>query len=253
MDFYITLPSDGSPNDYAKNTPSKFRNKLPNSIELEGNWSCALVEISYPHSWANVRWEDCQFSVAKDGNAKKNSAFISMTISPGNYEDIGEITSAINDKLSMLKTPEKNIVFKYNKVSRKVTIEVKNGAAVNLDSGLSYILGFRDEKLIEKTAIGRFQINLSGGVTSLFVYSDIITPQVYGNTSVPLLRIVNIDGSDGEEVTKTFSNPHYVTVNRKFFETVDIIISDDHGKPITFESGRCIVKLHFKRVYSKFF
>lgn len=253
MDFYLTLPSNGSQLDYGNNTPSKFRNKLPNSMALDGNWQCALVEINYPHSWNNLTKENVRFAIAKDDAAKRNDSYISMEIDPGFYEAITDVIDAINRKLALAGTAKDNIKFRYNKVTRRVTVEITRGAVVNLFSGLSNILGFGDEKLITVSSTSRFPVNMSGGVTSLFVHSDIITPQVFGNVSQPLLRIVKVEGNDGDEITMTYSNPHYVTVNRKYFESVEVMITDDKGELISFERGRCIVKLHFRRAYSKFF
>jgi len=47
--FYVTLPSDSSPNFFPNNTIASFRTKLAIPIELEPDkWKVGLVEISYP-------------------------------------------------------------------------------------------------------------------------------------------------------------------------------------------------------------
>lgn len=256
MEFYLTLPSDGSPLEYATNVPAKFRNKLPYSIELDGTWMCALVEISYPNSWNNVRKEDNRFAVAKDETAKKNGTFISMEINPGQYDSIGDILGALNTKLQRLGAAKDNILFTYNRITRKVSVKIQNAACIELLPGLANILGFGDEKTLTTTTTARFPVNLSGGVTALYVHTNIISSQIFGNVSVPLLRIVNVDGNygqDGNQITRIYSNPHYVEVNQRHFENIEIVICDDKGEPVVFESGKCIVKLHFRRAFSKFF
>ena len=51
MNFYMTLPSNTKLDG---NTTSNFRVRLPQKIQLDGDWEVALVEIMYPHSWYNV-------------------------------------------------------------------------------------------------------------------------------------------------------------------------------------------------------
>jgi len=53
MDFYLTLPSNTT--DEYDNKINKFRVRLPNTIDLVGQWEVALVEIIYPHCWPNVK------------------------------------------------------------------------------------------------------------------------------------------------------------------------------------------------------
>nr|XP_029519526.1 ERC protein 2-like [Oncorhynchus nerka] len=48
------------------------------------------------------------------------------------------------------------------------------------------------------------------GFYNIFVYTDIISYQRVGDSCVPLLRTVHIDGKDGDIVTVTYDKPHYV-------------------------------------------
>jgi hypothetical protein len=45
--FYIFLTSDDSLNLYPDNKPSSFTIDLGNNINLQGEWECALKEITY--------------------------------------------------------------------------------------------------------------------------------------------------------------------------------------------------------------
>ncbi len=53
-DFYLTLPSN---TNEPGNGTNEFCVRLPHSIELNGYWEVALVEIFYPNSWANLQGE----------------------------------------------------------------------------------------------------------------------------------------------------------------------------------------------------
>ena len=62
-----------------------------------------------------------------------------------------------------------------------------------------------------------------------------------------MLRIVNIDGDDGQIITKTFDNLFYVPINRKSIDRIQCNIKDDTNQLVPFESGKVIVTLHFKK------
>ena len=48
---------------FANNTTAKFVTKLPDVLELDGEWEVALSEIHYPHAWFNVPRDTCKFIV----------------------------------------------------------------------------------------------------------------------------------------------------------------------------------------------
>ena len=52
--FYLTLPSNSSMDYYKGNSLANFTTRLPNAIDLTGDWEVGLVEIQYPHNWYNV-------------------------------------------------------------------------------------------------------------------------------------------------------------------------------------------------------
>ncbi len=55
-EFYLTLPSNAGMGLYPKNTMSQYITKLPQRLNLEGDWEVALVEIQIPQSWDNVQF-----------------------------------------------------------------------------------------------------------------------------------------------------------------------------------------------------
>ena len=74
-------------------------------------------------------------------------------------------------------------------------------------------------------------------------------PQIVGDVVAPLLRIVNVMGSDGEVISAQYDRPHYLPVNRKIIETLEIVIRTHTGDLTPFERGRSYVKLHFRQKY----
>ena len=53
--FYLWLPSNSSSDVFPRNTLSEYRVRLPNSIQLSGDWEVALTEIQYKKNWHNIR------------------------------------------------------------------------------------------------------------------------------------------------------------------------------------------------------
>ena len=90
-------------------------------------------------------------------------------------------------------------------------------------------------------------MDLDHGFHNLYVYCDIVETQFVGNAQVPLLRIVPVEGNDGERVTNTFTSPQYLPVSRREFETIEVNIRRDSGEIVPFEAGRLLVTLHFRR------
>ena len=84
-------------------------------------------------------------------------------------------------------------------------------------------------------------------VESLFVYCDVLEPRVVGDSQVPLLRIVPVEGGNGELVTRIYENVHYVRLQRKTFQTIEINIRDRAGVNVPFEAGTLNVTLHFRQ------
>ena len=123
----------------------------------------------------------------------------------------------------------------------------KSNVTLNLGKGLDTILGFERDYPISKTTKSPRVASLDGGFHSLYVYSDVVDPRMVGDAMVPLLRIVGIEGSDGQSITKTFQNPFYVPVSRKRVDRIQCSIKDDTNQLVPFESGKLIVTLHFKK------
>ncbi len=81
---------------------------------------------------------------------------------------------------------------------------------------------------------------------SMYVYCDVVEHSAVGDAMAPLLRPVNVAGKEGTMVNKIFEPVQYIPVGRKVFETLEVYITDDLGRPIKFQRGRVIVTLHFR-------
>jgi len=96
--------------------------------------------------------------------------------------------------------------------------------------------------------------DLQAGITSLYIYCDVLEMSVLGNTEVPLLRIVSIpDQKHGAIISKIYEHIRYVPLQKKHFDSIEIDIRDSYGEKIAFENGVVIVTLHFRRVHNPLF
>ena len=68
-----------------------------------------------------------------------------------------------------------------------------------------------------------------------------------GDAQVPLLRIVPVEGRDGEMITRVLDPIQYCPLLQRQFQTVEIDIRDDTGSIVPFERGRVVVTLHSRK------
>ena len=105
--------------------------------------------------------------------------------------------------------------------------------------------GGKETKIV-KTTTSPYAADLHGFM-AIYVYCDIVQPQIVGNTSAKLLRSIPVQGKLGDVITKTFTNIQYVPVQTKSFEDVEIVLRNDTGDPVPFERGKLIATLHFRQ------
>ena len=284
QDFYVSLPSNTSAEDLAnrQNTSSKFRVRLPQEIELGSDaWEVALVEFQYPRSWYNVSDEpyltvkDTTVSqnemilqlraglVAHAGKAAPRDLFRRVTIPPSYYAEVDMLTAAIyaqllNDDLGEFDGQDRRLAdeisFQFDPIKQKVVFQFHNVpdrqiVAVKMSEQLQYVMGFETDYLTENKimVIAKYPPDMRAGIDSLFVYCDVIAPQIVGNRQEQLLRIVPVSGRHGAIVDRVFVAPHYVPVLNKRFSTIGISINTDQDRPFAFKFGKSVVKLHFRK------
>ena len=264
-DFYITLPSNTNPGD----TTANFSIFPPQKINLPGKWEVALVEIQYPHSWNNIYGNKSKTQADNwiDVNYGKNEN-ITVFVPPGYYATIHELLDAIHYGKEMTSesqklplkhnVPEKTAVvlekyrwdfsFLYDptlkRVKAKLSPKIK---MLKLCPKIQYMLGFDSPDIIEDQQLAKFNHDLRVGFYSLFIYCNLVEPQVVGNITAPLLRNVHIEGKFGDIVEKIYQTPHYVPVIQKEIDRIEIDIKDDNNQSVPFQFGKSVVKLHFRK------
>ena len=69
---------------------------------------------------------------------------------------------------------------------------------------------------------------------SVLVYSDLVEQRPVGDAMVPLLYIVPVNEKKADIVHNTFEKPQYIPLIRHQFNIVEILLTTDTGKPISF-------------------
>ncbi|GFY40917.1 uncharacterized protein F54H12.2 [Trichonephila inaurata madagascariensis] len=239
MYFYVTLPSDSSMNFFPENKISHFKTQLPSPVYLNGEWEVGLSKIIYPHSWLNVNeTNNCFLSKVGDGNI---SSTVKRTIDVGCYETMFDIISAV--QLTLRKNPNR-FTINYNKATKRVKITAVQGSSLLLEN-LGELLEFKRNAIITGNMKSEFFADAWSNFSVFYVYSDLISPQIVGDTQAPLLRIVQTKEQDGEMISQycvcvcvcVCDRPQYLPLVRHSFQTIQAELRLNSGDFVLFERG----------------
>ena len=223
--FYLTLPSNSSMKYFPHNTVANFRVKLADGIVLPGQWEVALTGLHYPHTWSTVRpgvQQTFTYKVESKGH------FETGVLKSTQFNTPTDLVKAIN--ASMIKESQAKIKFTYNRSTRKVTVDVKQGAMVWITGDIAAVLGFGKDSVLTEKMTSPFVADINRGFSSMYVYTDIVDAQFVGDVKVTLLRIVNTEGKYGNNVHASFCNLQYVPVKVNAFETIEVNIKNDRDE-----------------------
>lgn len=253
LQFYVTIPS----NSTSSNTAATFETQLPVNINLEGNWEVGLAEIIYANTWHNVSSEQ---NIVRFFDAEHTIRQI-IRIPPARYENVKDLIDTINMSINVVSMRDqipydKQLLFGYNDLKKVVELAMDTSMIKNLKLSphLIYMLGFLESQL-DKLDYSQKKIKLhanhppdmTGGMHYLYVYCDIVQPQIVGNLLTPLLEVVNVEGAYMQIINRIYISPHYIPILKKSFNTININMKNDMNQPIPFEFGKTIIKLHFRK------
>lgn len=249
--FYLTLLSNSSMDYFPDNKTTRFSTKLPKSIILEGMWHVGVVEFQYPCTMYTVQEHENIVYVTKlmkmSHESRHSTVYYKTHIPATNYDNINHILSALNNI-------KENITFRYDELSKFVNVSImdENIKSISLSPQLSLQLGFEPHRNLADKGFGKCPANLHLGLPpQLFVYCDIIEPQIVGDVMTPLLRVIPLDPSKyiyGANKMHVFSPPHYLPIMRREFDTIEIDIRSNTGQKIPFQFGTVCIKLHFRKI-----
>ena len=149
---------------------------------------------------------------------------------------------------------------KYNEMSKRVHFVMFRGQSLTFSPALATILGLdakqNPSKSKDEDSFGWAATSVSDitrGINYMMLYCDLLEHVPVGDTKAPLLRIVNANGTNGEIVHHLYDEPRYIPLQKKNFDSIELDLRDDLGKPIAFENGKLVVTLHFRQAKSAYF
>ncbi len=272
-EFFLTLPSNTK---VEGNTTSDFRVPLAYPIELQGQWSVGLAEIHYPATYNTV--QNCTIEITTVDTDGPES----VSIPDGHYATPGELVEVLNYAMFQYGTRRTNLMderlqkmlewkhissaeysmakmsietwktaihFQYMDVVKKMNISFNPDRikGIKVDRRLQHILGLKDAQLSNQETLAKYPPDLRAGMTSLYIYCDIIAPQLVGDTRTNLLRVVPLRGLPGEVIDIDYPNIHYGDLLVTKFSSVHITIKGVDGETMAFSYGKCLIKLHFRK------
>jgi hypothetical protein len=250
--FYLTLPSNTT--THSDNSPAHFNVTIPRAITLVGKWEVALTEISFPYTWYNIdktpEENDTVFFL-KTSSSKK----VPIEIPQGHYTDANILLEAFRRSVDNKKL-QGHVKLNHDSVLNKFSLHIHNGSIISeivLSKKLQYIMGFESNTIskTDGTIIAKYPPDFRGGVDQLYVYSNIVQPQIIGNSLGQVIRIVNVT-NDNEKfgciVERVYPTPHYVPIQLRKIDNISVSINTDQNVPVRFMYGKTLVKLHMRRV-----
>ncbi|GFR14998.1 uncharacterized protein TNCT_127081 [Trichonephila clavata] len=85
-----------------------------------------------------------------------------------------------------------------------------------------YLPGFKKSTLHGGTHISDYPLELDGGITEIYVYSDIIESHFVGDTIAPLLRIIPVMSTKEDQIVLNYQRPLYFPLRKNYIDCIEI-------------------------------
>lgn len=285
--FYVNLFSNVSlQGDSKSNTGASFNTELAGPISLDGDYEVGLAEISYPCSWYNLPTpaavrlinvggpaSDIQTQVLPAGNYKTKEILVqecNKLIQMFTFDDL--IPSASLPHLFIQGHTQLVFMASSNPRSKYYIVFSDRlrgllGSTISICEHASQLLyGEGREDLSDRYSKMRHTVikeamdktendlpyngDISGGLQTLLVYSDITRHVLVGDKLAPLLRAVHVTHNTrfGAQVNFHYDRPEYKPLLQREIRHIRIGIYDDSGQLVPFNFGRVRCTLIFRRV-----
>jgi len=249
--FHMTLPSNASMDIYPNNTNAQYKTKLPKHIELTGEWQVSLKEISIPMTLVNISPNSYTVQIF---DTTTDRVVVVKSMPSQMYTVISSVTA----ELTKLTLRNYHIAFRtqLQEGRRWVRLDVNSVRySIRLNSRLAELLGwYLADRIFER---GRHMADVAPTIPgieqmhNLYVYCDILENVIVGDSSAPLLRIVEVTRDIRRTMIHTIINtPLFAPVQKKSFDTISIWIMTNEGLLAPFPSdvgGKSHVVLEFKK------
>ena len=143
--FHLTLPSNSSTDCYPENTVARFTTKLPNNIDLEGEWEVGLSEISVLSHVHNLIEVLCYYDLYLS-----NMFIRRINFTPGQYRRVRDLIVDLHrvqrEQIPLQSHEVLLVAFSYESDSGKVKMTYLASAPrrvqVEFSPNLARVLGY---------------------------------------------------------------------------------------------------------------
>lgn len=258
---YVFLPADVADATFPGNTNNKFEVTLHTPLRLNAaTHEIGLDVLQYTGSWDTM--ETTEMYVCPDGTDK--SVFATASVSGGRYPSFKEVIEELRRALQQTKLTvsgvsrtvnmSNKLYVSYNSITRTCLLQSDDAKlAVSFAEPLANVLGFRPRTWYapglesNKTIQNPLSTDLHGGMTALYVYTNLVQPREVGGSHVRLLRAVTINHGETDRNNEIeFRRVQYLPVETGSHRTALIDIRKDNGEPVTFRGGKVQVTLHVR-------
>lgn len=130
----------------------------------------------------------------------------------------------------------------------KVSLHIPQNYELCFGKGLGDMLGFSSTYVFKSgDYISEYPLELDGGITEIFLYTDIVASHHVGDSFSSLLRVVPCVNEKEEQIVKHYDNPVYFPLRKHFIDTIEIELKSSSGQNIIFIGGKTFVMLSFRR------
>ena len=255
--MYITLPSGASQDIFPNNTIGRYKIKLPGELHFDkSQYEVGLTGLEWPHSFQNITRTTMKIQPL-DSNGDPMPSPIRLSFSAGYYNTAQELASEMNIAIRKVSSGRQHCFFEVAEPSGRVSFRVSDGSpvpgfAIKVSWRVYCKLGFslvRVPGFTIKTGTEAPHLpDVNAGLSTLFVYSDIIESQrLVGPMLSPLLRILPIHGKRGEIVHFEPRHIEYFDLKHDRISEVMIECRSDSGDLLHFTAGKVVATLHIRR------
>jgi len=253
MSFFLTLPSNSSFNVFPENKISDYRTKLCKTISFPKNdFEIAVTEVLFPKDILVFHSQEAAWIQLKERNSTSDlKLFLRKNFCVD--ETIDNLLDHINEVVQGVLKDRTEFILQFDYYEKRVGLSINETKyIVKFSPKLHAVLGF-DSKQEEITKVGQvykatYPPDLRAGSYTGFLYSDIVEPQIVGDTESQVLRVFSLSSSTEIFRTINFINPYYKKLNTSDFDVIRVFLLDESGDPIAFRSGIFTVVFHIRKV-----
>ena len=244
----MVLPSNASGRDFPENTNSTYRVRLEQTYKFpEREFEVGISEIHLPSRWKNITEGMITIGVNRNGIRSKIDGYIRR----GCYTDYRQLIAEMERVIRSMSSLQ-SVRIAHDDISNQFHISISSECdMIRFSSDLATAIGFEGEReYTEKSNKSSLAPDIDQGLTSVYVYLDIVEPWDVGDTRAPLLRIakMNPPSADSKGSHIEFKNIQYVPVRGFNRDVIEVNIRRDDGSIVPFEGGKVSLTLHIRPI-----